>query len=68
MSKGMNSETALMIFIKGEKDYYTLQWAERGQLSSNPLPIDEGKWRAKFKKLMPIELTPPLESLPTKQK
>jgi hypothetical protein len=65
--KGTDSETTLIIFIKGEKDYYTLQWAERGQLSSSPLSIDEGKWRAKFEKLMPVKLTPPPESPPSKQ-
>ena len=62
MTKGLNSEIALMITIKGEKDLYSIQWAERGQVSNRPLPIDERVWRAKLEKMKPIKLLPLLES------
>ena len=38
------AESALLIGIKGSADYYTVQWAERGPPSSEPLPQDHAKW------------------------
>ena len=52
------SELALMIFIKGESDYYTFQWAERGKPSPTPLQIDEKKWYDRMNQLQPIKLCP----------
>jgi hypothetical protein len=52
------SESALVIVIKGENDYYTIQWAERGDASKDPIKFDEAKWKARFGKLMPIRLCP----------
>lgn len=42
------SETALITIIKGTKDYYTVQWAERGTSSSTPVRIDLPKWSARL--------------------
>lgn len=50
------SESALVIVIKGQADYYTLQWAERGAASKTPIAFDEGKWVGRFKALSPIKL------------
>ena len=52
------SESALLLGIKGSADYYTIQWAERGPTSSQPLVLDEAKWQDRFKKLNPIKICP----------
>lgn len=52
------SESALLIVIKGESDYYTLQWAERNAASADPIKFDEAKWTERLKKLMPVKLCP----------
>lgn len=52
------SETMLVLVIKGEKDYYTLQWAERGKASKTPIPFDSAKWSERLKRLAPIKLCP----------
>ncbi|WP_156898295.1 hypothetical protein [Methylocapsa acidiphila] len=51
-----HSETALIITIKGEKDYYTVQWAQRGPASKLPLTLDRSIWDDRLKKLQPIKL------------
>jgi hypothetical protein len=58
MNGKTHSETALIITIKGEKNYYTVQWAERGSASSQPVPYDSEKWMKRFNTLMPIILCP----------
>ena len=50
------SESMLLVVIKGDSDYYTVQWSERGELSGKPIPVDQEKWMARLKKLMPIKL------------
>ncbi len=50
------SESTLFIIIKGEKDLYTIQWAERGAASKTPLTLDQAKWTARLKSLNPIKL------------
>jgi hypothetical protein len=50
------SETAAMLVIQGKKDFYTLQWAERGQASSDPLAIDKSVWEARLAKFLPVDL------------
>jgi hypothetical protein len=52
------SESALFIIIKGQKDYYTIQWAERGKPSDTPIKFDKTKWTARLKKILPISLCP----------
>lgn len=60
------SESMLLIVIKGESDYYTIQWAERGSASTSPIKFDDAKWTDRFQKLTPIKLCPivPGESAP----
>jgi hypothetical protein len=53
-----HSETMLLIVIKGEADYYTLQWAERGAASKTPITFDNAKWADRLKRLAPIKLCP----------
>ncbi|AXF85000.1 hypothetical protein DTO96_100717 [Ephemeroptericola cinctiostellae] len=51
------SETALITIIKGQKDYYTVQWAERGAPSSTPINIDLPKWSSRLaQQIKPIKL------------
>lgn len=50
------SEAALVIVIKGQADYYTLQWAERGTASKTPIAFDEAKWASRFRAFAPIKL------------
>lgn len=57
-SAGQTSETVLVAVIKGESDYYTVQWAERAEPSSTPIAIDTTKWVERFKRLAPIKLCP----------
>jgi hypothetical protein len=49
-----HSETALLIFIKGNEDSYTLQWAERGAASDASLDLTDGKWQDRLKTLNPV--------------
>jgi hypothetical protein len=55
---GKTSETALIAVIKGQADFYTVQWAERGEPSEAPMAIDTPKWEGRFKALNPIKLCP----------
>ena len=52
-----HSETALLIAIKGTLDYYTIQWAERGEAADQP-PVDDEKWSARLRELRPIDFCP----------
>lgn len=52
-----HSETALVVAVKGNTDYYTLQWAERTPASGKPM-IDEAKWLERLRQLQPIRLCP----------
>jgi hypothetical protein len=52
------SEAMLLIVVKGQSDYYTLQWAERGAPSASPMKVDDAKWQARMKQLAPIKLCP----------
>lgn len=52
------SEAIMAIVIKGEKDYYSVQWAERGKPSSAPIIHDRAKWMGRLNALMPISLCP----------
>lgn len=53
-----HSESMLLIVIKGESDYYTIQWAERGEASKTPIKFDSAKWVDRLKRLTPIKLCP----------
>jgi hypothetical protein len=52
-----HSETALVVAVKGNVDYYTLQWAERTPASGISV-IDEAKWLERLRQLQPIRLCP----------
>ncbi|KQX97135.1 hypothetical protein ASD22_07440 [Rhodanobacter sp. Root480] len=51
-----HSEAALVMAIKGARDYYTIQWAERGAAQATPVAFDGKHWVGQFKQLMPIFL------------
>jgi len=51
-----HNESFLVTVIKGDSDYYTVQWAERAEVSSTPIAIDTARWLERFKKLGPIKL------------
>jgi len=53
-----HSESALIVSIHGTNDYYTVQWAERGPASSQPLVFDSAKWGDRLQKLNPIKICP----------
>jgi hypothetical protein len=55
---GEHSETALIVAIKGESDYYTIQWAERAAASAGPATIDSDIWKERLETLGPIRLCP----------
>jgi hypothetical protein len=61
-----HSESDLIVSIKGTEDYYTIQWAESGPASSQPLTFDEAKWGDKLEKMNPMKVCPrvPGESAP----
>lgn len=52
------SESMLLIVVKGQSDYYTIQWAERGAASTSPIKVDGAKWQGRMKQLAPIKLCP----------
>jgi hypothetical protein len=54
----MHSEVALIIAIKGSADDYTIQWAERGPASTQPVAIDSDKWIDRLRSLSPIKICP----------
>ena len=53
---GQQSETALIAVIKGDKDFYTVQWAERAAPSTTPLSLDNPKWIERYKTLIQVKL------------
>lgn len=55
---GMSSESALIVVIKGDRDYYTVQWAERGSPSGKAIPVNPQKWKGRLAKLAPINIYP----------
>jgi hypothetical protein len=60
------SEIAILIVIKGTKDYYSIKWSEHGPQSNNPPLVNDKKWLARFEQLNPIKLCNrvPNESFP----
>jgi hypothetical protein len=49
---------AVMLTVKGTKDYYTLQWTERGRDSAQPRAIDVEYWGRQLARLRPIRICP----------
>jgi len=64
LTSGKTSESAMIMAIKGQRDYYTVQWAERSAPSKSPISIDTAKWISNFKKLVPIKLCPIVDGEP----
>lgn len=61
---GQTSESALIVILRGETDYYTVQWAERSEKSDVPLIITPSKWMERYKQLSPIKLCPIMQGEP----
>jgi len=61
-----HSESDLVVSIKGAEDCYTIQWAESGPASSQPLTFDWAKWGDRLEKMNPMKVCPrvPGESAP----
>lgn len=51
------SETAVVLVIKGAHDYYTLQWAEHADAQSGPMNPSLTKWQNRLDQLLPIHLS-----------
>jgi hypothetical protein len=58
LTDGRTSEAAMILAIKGQRDYYTVQWAERSTPSAAPLAVDTAKWIERFHALSPIKVCP----------
>jgi hypothetical protein len=50
------SEATLLVVIRGEKDFFTLQWTERGKPSKVPVRFDPAAWRGRLDSLAPIRM------------
>lgn len=48
------SETMVMMVVKGESDYYTIQWAERGSASTSPINLDDMRYTERLNILAPV--------------
>jgi len=55
-TSGGNSETRLLIVLKGTHDYYAIQWAEHSAPSSTPMAIDIRKWLGRRQQISPLYL------------
>ena len=53
-----HSESNIIVSIKGTADYYTVQWAESGPASSQPLAFEWAKWADRLEKLTPMKVCP----------
>lgn len=53
------SESAVIIFIKGARDYYTIQYADHGEASETPIEFDEDLWIPRIQSLFPISFVDP---------
>jgi len=53
------SEAMLSIVIKGEKDFYNLQWAERGEASTSPFKFSAELWVQRLNALKPLIVCTP---------
>lgn len=51
-----HSESAVIMVVKGARDYYSIQWAERGPAQSGTVDFDRQKWVGRLQQLMPVFL------------
>jgi hypothetical protein len=56
--EGAVRETTLFFVIKGKRDFYTIQWAERGPASDSKVYIENDPWMERVKQILPIRLSP----------
>ena len=54
------SEVTLFVTIKGARDYYAIQWAERGVASSSRPVYDPEVWAKRFISLTPVKICDPV--------
>jgi hypothetical protein len=55
-SQGYVSDKEMAFVIKGNEDYYTIIWAERGVASKEVVAFDKSTWEQRMVKLKPIKL------------
>jgi hypothetical protein len=55
---GSHSESALYVIIRSDKDFYTLQWAERDAPPPSTMLLDDSKWTERLVTLTPTTLCP----------
>lgn len=53
-----HSEMMLLVTLKGDQDYYSIQWAERGTASPAAPTFDTKTWGNRFRQLQPFRLCP----------
>lgn len=58
------SESAVIVVIQGQRDFYTVQWARRGKPSRAPMQIDIGEWSDQLSRMIPISLCPVVRGTP----
>ncbi len=51
-----HSEATLIITLKGDQDYYTVQWAERGPATAAPIVLDKYIWSDRLQQLLPVRI------------
>jgi len=54
------SQTVMVVTIKGERDVYTLQWTEVGAPSKTPPTIDAKRWQDRLARIAPVRLCTPV--------
>ena len=55
---GPRSEASLIVTIRGQDDFYSIQWIERGPASDKAPDLDDPKWLERYKRIGPIRLCP----------
>lgn len=60
LGKSGYGETVVMLAVKGTRDFYTLQWAERAPGSAHTPAIDRPYWEKRLAALGPVRLCAPL--------
>ena len=56
LTDGRTSEAAMIMAIKAQHDYYTIQWAHRGAASATSIVVDAASWTQRFRALAPIKI------------
>lgn len=55
-AQGTVRETAVITFIKGETDVYSLQWAEHAEAQVERPVYDRDTWTARLPQLLPVKI------------